>query len=62
MHANKDLVLDMSGIGQIFGFSEVVPLVTSYESHAIVREMNGVATAFPAGAHAGREDRRTRTA
>ena len=45
--ANKDLVLDTSGIGQIFGFSEVILLVTSYESHAIVREMKGVATAFP---------------
>ncbi len=44
---NKDLALDTSGIGQIFGLSEVVPLVTSYESHAIVREMKEVATAFP---------------
>src|SRR5436190_5386165 len=45
--ANKDLVLDTSGVGQIFGLSEVVPLVTSYESHPIVREMKGVATGFP---------------
>jgi len=44
---NKDLVLDTSGIGQLFGLSEVVPLVTSYESHAIVREMKEAATAFP---------------
>ena len=44
---NKDLVLDVSGIGQIFGFNEVVPLVSSYENHAIVREMKGTATAFP---------------
>jgi ABC-type uncharacterized transport system involved in gliding motility auxiliary subunit len=44
---NKDLVVDMSGIGQIFGFSEVFPLVTNYESHAIVRAMKGVATTFP---------------
>jgi ABC-type uncharacterized transport system involved in gliding motility auxiliary subunit len=44
---NNDLALDTSGIGQIFGFSEVVPLVTSYESHAIVRDMKEVATAFP---------------
>jgi ABC-type uncharacterized transport system involved in gliding motility auxiliary subunit len=40
-------VLDTSGVGQLFGFSEVVPLVSSYESHPIVREMKGVATAFP---------------
>jgi ABC-type uncharacterized transport system involved in gliding motility auxiliary subunit len=44
---NRDLVVDTSGIGQLFGLSEVVPLVTNYESHAIVREMREVATAFP---------------
>ncbi len=45
--ANQDLALDTSQIGQIFGLSEVVPLVTTYESHAIVREMKETATAFP---------------
>jgi ABC-type uncharacterized transport system involved in gliding motility auxiliary subunit len=44
---NKDLAVDTSGVGQLFGLSEVVPLVTNYESHAIVREMKDVATAFP---------------
>ncbi len=44
---NKDLALDTSGVGQIFGLSEVVPLVTGYESHAIVRDLKEVATAFP---------------
>jgi ABC-type uncharacterized transport system involved in gliding motility auxiliary subunit len=44
---NKDLVLDTSGIGQLFGLNEAVPLVASYEFHAIVREMRDVATAFP---------------
>lgn len=44
---SKDLVLDTSGIGQIFGLSEAVPLVTSYETHAIVRDMKETATAFP---------------
>ena len=39
--------LDTSGIGQIFGLSEVIPLVTSYESHAIVRDLKEVATCFP---------------
>lgn len=43
----KDLVLDTSGIGQIFGLGPEVPLVTSYESHPISREMKDVATAFP---------------
>ena len=44
---HDDLALDTSGIGQIFGLNEVIPLVTSYESHAIVRDMKEVATAFP---------------
>ncbi|HYO84294.1 MAG TPA: GldG family protein [Bryobacteraceae bacterium] len=45
--ANRDLVLDISGVGQVFGFSAAVPLVASYESHPIVGQMRGVATAFP---------------
>ncbi|HLJ18418.1 MAG TPA: GldG family protein [Bryobacteraceae bacterium] len=44
---NNNLVVDTSGVGQLFGLSEVVPLVTSYESHPIVRDMKEVATAFP---------------
>ncbi len=45
--ANKDLALDVSGIGQIFGLSEAVPLVATYESHAIVNQLKDVATAYP---------------
>jgi|SRR5579862_1995864 len=44
---NKDLALDTSGVGQIFGLGPEVPLVTSYEAHAIVREMKDTATALP---------------
>src|SRR6266478_3705307 len=44
---HKDLAIDASGVGQIFGFSEVIPLVTAYDSHAIVRDLKEVATAFP---------------
>lgn len=44
---NKDLVLDTSGIGRIFGLGPEVPLVANYESHPIVREMKEIATAFP---------------
>jgi ABC-type uncharacterized transport system involved in gliding motility auxiliary subunit len=44
---NKDLGLDTSGIGQIFGLGPEVPLVTTYGSHAIVRDMKEVATAYP---------------
>jgi len=43
----RDIVLDLSPVGQIFGLSAVVPLVTNYETHAIVREMKETATAFP---------------
>ena len=44
---NKDLALDTSGIGQIFGLGPEVPLVSSYDSHPIVDQMKDVATAFP---------------
>jgi ABC-type uncharacterized transport system involved in gliding motility auxiliary subunit len=44
---NKDLVLDTSGIGQVFGLGPEVPLVASYDSHPIVNQMKDIATAFP---------------
>jgi ABC-type uncharacterized transport system involved in gliding motility auxiliary subunit len=43
----KDLVLDTSGVGQLFGLGPEFPLVTGYESHAIVREMKDTPTGFP---------------
>jgi ABC-type uncharacterized transport system involved in gliding motility auxiliary subunit len=43
----KDLALDTSGIGQIFGLGPEVPLVATYDSHPIVNGMKDVATAFP---------------
>jgi ABC-type uncharacterized transport system involved in gliding motility auxiliary subunit len=43
----RDLALDTSGIGGIFGLGPEVPLVTNYDTHAIVRDMREVATAFP---------------
>jgi ABC-type uncharacterized transport system involved in gliding motility auxiliary subunit len=43
----KDLILDMNPIGQLAGLGPEVALVTSYDSHAIVREMKGSATGFP---------------
>jgi ABC-type uncharacterized transport system involved in gliding motility auxiliary subunit len=44
---DKDLALDTSGIGQVFGLGPEVPLVASYDSHPIVNQMKDVATAFP---------------
>ena len=44
---NKDLVLDLSGIGQLFGFGPEVVVVAQYESHPIVAPLTRVMTAFP---------------
>ncbi len=44
---NNDLVVDLSGIGQLFGADALSPLVAKYESHAITKEMRNVASLFP---------------
>lgn len=44
---NKDLVLELSSVGRLFGLGPEMPLVASYESHPIVREMKETTTAFP---------------
>jgi ABC-type uncharacterized transport system involved in gliding motility auxiliary subunit len=44
---DKDLVLDTSGVGQIFGLGPEYSLISSYGSHAIVRAMKDVPTGFP---------------
>jgi ABC-type uncharacterized transport system involved in gliding motility auxiliary subunit len=43
---NKDQVLDTSGIGGLYGLGPEVALASKYESHAIVRDMKGTASAF----------------
>jgi ABC-type uncharacterized transport system involved in gliding motility auxiliary subunit len=43
----KDLVLEENPMGQLFGFGPEVPLVATYESHAIVNDLKGAATGFP---------------
>ena len=43
----KDLVIDLNPISQVFGFSAAVVLIQKYDTHAIVREMRGAPTAFP---------------
>jgi gliding motility-associatede transport system auxiliary component len=45
--AQKDLVLDTSGVGQIFGLGPEYALVTKYEDHPIVTDLKNVATGFP---------------
>jgi ABC-type uncharacterized transport system involved in gliding motility auxiliary subunit len=44
---DKDLILDLNPIGQLLGVGPQVALVRSYDSHAIVNELKGVATGFP---------------
>jgi ABC-type uncharacterized transport system involved in gliding motility auxiliary subunit len=44
---NKDLALDLSGIGGIFGLGPEVPVVLQYESHPITQPLTRVPTAFP---------------
>jgi ABC-type uncharacterized transport system involved in gliding motility auxiliary subunit len=44
---DNDLVLDTSGVGQVFGMGPEIPLVTTYTSHAIVRTMKDVPSGFP---------------
>lgn len=44
---NKDLVLETSGIGQLYGLGAETALATQYGTHPIVREMKRSATAVP---------------
>lgn len=44
---HKDLVIDPSPVNRLFGFTAAVVLVSEYESHAIVRELRGAASAMP---------------
>jgi gliding motility-associatede transport system auxiliary component len=44
---NDDVVVDLSGIGQLFGGGPLAPLVAQYENHPIADGMGNVATLFP---------------
>jgi ABC-type uncharacterized transport system involved in gliding motility auxiliary subunit len=43
----KNLLLDENPVSQLVGLDATVPLVTAYDSHPIVNEMNNQATGFP---------------
>jgi ABC-type uncharacterized transport system involved in gliding motility auxiliary subunit len=45
--ANKDLVLDLSGVGQLFRLGPEVPFIMGYESHPITQPLTRVPTAYP---------------
>src|SRR5262249_47297635 len=44
---DRDLVLDLSGVGGMFGAGPEIPIILAYESHAITRPLTRVPTAFP---------------
>ncbi len=44
---NKDLVLDLSGIGNMFGAGPEIPIILQYEPRPITRPLARVPTAFP---------------
>ncbi len=45
--SSDEIVLDTSGAGRFFRMGPEIPLVTSYESHAIVRDLKETAAAMP---------------
>ena len=46
LEIGNDMVLDVSGVGQLFGMGPTVPLVSTYEDHEIMRNFQ-VMTFFP---------------
>ena len=44
---DKNLVLDTSGVGQLYGLGPEIPLVSSYGTHPIVASMKKLASGFP---------------
>ena len=44
---DKDLVLDTSGVGQLYGLGPEIALISNYGTHPIVREMKRLSAAFP---------------
>ena len=44
---SNTLVVDVSGIGRLFGTDELMPLALQYENHVITKDMANIATLFP---------------
>ena len=44
---DNDIVVDSSGLGQLFGMGPAAPLVSTYESHPITKELANGMTFFP---------------
>ena len=56
--AQKDLVLDLSGVGQLYGVGPEMAVIMAYDSQPIVNDMKDVWTALPAGPIPGGQERR----
>jgi len=55
---DKDLLLDMSPVGQLMGLGPEIALVSTYDTHPIVDEMKGTATGFPLSRLIDRQEHR----
>ena len=42
-----DIIIDMSGMGRLFGAGPAMPLVNNYGEHPITKDFRGVATFYP---------------
>ena len=47
LSVEQNVVIDASGVGQLFGLGVAAPIVATYEDHPITEEMRGVMTFFP---------------
>ena len=47
MSAGDNFVVDVSGVGRLFGMGPSIPLVSQYGPHAITEGLTGVMTLFP---------------
>jgi len=52
---NKDLALDLSGVGRLFGVGPEVPVIVGYESHPITEPLTRVPHCLSIGSVAGYE-------
>jgi ABC-type uncharacterized transport system involved in gliding motility auxiliary subunit len=50
VEVSDDLVVDVSGIGRLFGAGAQMPIVAQYENHAITERFGNVMTAYPLAA------------
>ena len=47
VEVGDNVIIDASGVGQLFGFGPEVPLATSYGSHSITEKFGNLATVYP---------------